>query len=187
MKKAHTRTSSVFRSYKLSCYKELWGFALLFHCKTRRTPWLYSVLSSLYWPYNWAKRQRNSDSQMASLKACPSKLSFTCTQRVSLEPPLKGNIKNCDNVIETAFVHEPAYLDPLLFCFFVLCFICYRWDEMAHFIFRTKWSWHTWTRHTVYLSLEKSSFLCWKQIQLSAFTLKKSTQTKDWMFFATQN
>lgn len=123
---------------------------------------------------------------MASLKACPSKLSFTCTQRVSLEPPLKGNIKNCDNVIETGFVHEPAYLDPLfLFCFFVLRFICYRWDEMAHFIFRTKWSWHTRTRHTVYLSLEKSSFLCWKQIQLSAFTLKKSTQTKDWMFFAT--
>lgn len=123
---------------------------------------------------------------MASLKACPSKHSFTCTQRVSLEPPLKGNIKNCDNVIETAFVHEPAYLDPLLFCFFVLCFICYRWDEMAHFIFRTKWSWHTWTRHTVYLSLEKSSFLCWKQIKLSAFTLKRSTQTKDWIFFATQ-
>lgn len=57
---------------------------------------------------------------MASLKACPSKLSFTCTQRVSLEPPLTGNIKNCDNVIETAFVHEPAYLDPLFFLFWAL-------------------------------------------------------------------
>lgn len=133
-KKAHTRTSSVFRSYKLSCYKELWGFALLFHCKTRCTPWLYSVLSQLYWPYNWAKRQRNNDSQMASLKACPSKLSFTCTQRVSLDLLLKETSRTVImSLKQLLFMSLHILTHFFLFFCFVLYLLPVGWDGSLYF------------------------------------------------------
>lgn len=52
---------------------------------------------------------------MPSLNACPSKLSFTSTKRVSLGPPLKGNITDFDNAIASAFAHKPGHFDCLFF------------------------------------------------------------------------
>lgn len=129
---------------------------------------------------------------MASLKACPSKLSFTCTQRVSLEPPLKGNIQNCDNVIETAFVHEPAYLDPLFFLFFLFCFGLYLlpvgWDGSLYFQNKVELAYWKKT-YCISEFRRKLSFVLETDYYITnylPFTLKRSTQSEDWIFFATQ-